>query len=130
MRGKEKPTVDTWYDGRRARPGDFVTKCYYSDRGVYEVVEVSPSGKTLTVQPVKATLLNAPNSGEKDALHFSPGGFCGHMSGVQRYEYERLERDPKRFSKVRWSAKRGRYQGRGGIPGVIPGAYQHYDYNF
>ena len=123
-------SIENWHAGRRARPGDFVTKCHYTDRGVYEVVAVSPSGKTLTVQPAKSTLLNGPKSGEKDALHFSPGGFCGHMSGTQRYAYERLPRDPARFSKVRWSAKRGRYQGKGGHPSLIPGAFEHYDYNF
>jgi hypothetical protein len=34
----------------------------------------------------KAELLNGVNSGEEDALHFSPGGFCGHTSGEQRWK--------------------------------------------
>jgi len=128
---RRKRTIEGFIDGeRRAEPGDLVTKCYYSDRGTYEVVEVSPSGKTLVLQPVKTTLLNGFNSGEKDALKSYPGGFAHHVEGRQRYSYERLERDPKRFSKVRWSAKRKRYQGPGGHPSLIAGGHQHYDYNF
>jgi hypothetical protein len=129
---RRKRTIDGFVDGlRRAQPGDFVTKCYYSDRGAYEVVAVSPSGQTLTLHPLKATLLNGFDSGEKDALVSYPGGFAHHVEGHQRYRYERIEpKDPKRFSTVRWSKKRKRYQGRGGNPSVIAGAHQHYDYNF
>ena len=81
---RRKSTIEGFIDGeRRAEPGDFVTKCYYSDRGVYEVVEVSPSGKTLVLQPVNTTLLNGFNSGEKDALKVRKaraGGFVEELS--------------------------------------------------
>lgn len=126
----ERPTIETWYEGRRVRPGDFVTKCHYSDRDVYEVVEVSPSGKTLVLHPVKHVLLNGFKSGEPDALVSHPGGFAHHVTGTQRYRYERLEHEPGRYSRVRWSEKRRYYQSRGGHPTLIPGAHAYYDYNF
>jgi len=34
-------------------------------------------------------LLNNSGSNEPDALIFTPGGFAGHVEGVQRYKYER-----------------------------------------
>jgi hypothetical protein len=61
----------------------------YSDSRAYTVVKVSASGKKVTLQRDKAALLNGVNSGEQDALQFSPGGFCGHTSGTQRYSYEK-----------------------------------------
>lgn len=65
-----------------------VTMNQYSDRHAGTVVKVSDSGKTVLVQRDKATLLNGFNSGEPDALTFSPGGFCGHTEGTQRHSYE------------------------------------------
>lgn len=131
---RERPEVETWFKelelpGRRVQVGDAVTICLYSDREAYEVVKVSPSGKTLELYPLKATLLNGFNSGEPDALVSHPGGFCHHVTGTQRYRYERYEeKDPRRVSKARWSEKRARYQTPRGT--LIPGAHKHYDYNF
>jgi hypothetical protein len=63
------------------------TLCCYSDRMAFTIVKVSP--KSFIMQRDKAILLNGGNSGEPDALQFSPGGFAGHVSGTQRYRYER-----------------------------------------
>lgn len=61
----------------------------YSDVMAYTVLSVNKTGTVAVIQRDKATLLNGCNSGAPDAIHFEPGGFCGHMSGVQRYSYER-----------------------------------------
>jgi hypothetical protein len=57
----------------------------YSDRYAGTIVKITP--KSIQVQEDKAELLNGPKSGEPDAMHFESGGFCGHMSGEQRYAY-------------------------------------------
>ncbi len=67
--------------------GDGATYTLYTDRYACTVIAVSKSGKKVTLQRDHATLLNACNSGEPDALEFSPGGFCGHTSGTQRFSY-------------------------------------------
>lgn len=107
----------------------------YSDNKACTVIAVSKSGKRITLQRDKATLLNGADSGEKDALQFSPGGFVGHTSGQQRYAYES---DPNgstwEFSlrtyrgKTRWvlagdSAKSGQSC-------TLGKRHEHYDFNF
>lgn len=119
---------ETWNEGQPVKKGDLVTVCMYSDRSVYEVVGVSKTGKKLTLHPVKATLLNGFKSGEPDALVSHPGGFAHHVTGMQRYSYERLEKDPARMSFAFWSRKQSTY--RRGINRLAPGAHEHYDYNF
>jgi hypothetical protein len=57
----------------------------YSDRYAGTIVKVT--AKTIQAQEDKAELLNGFKSGEPDALTFTPGGFCGHVEGVQRYAY-------------------------------------------
>jgi hypothetical protein len=56
--------------------GDGATTCGWSDRHAGTVI--ARTAKTMKIQYDKATLLNGPDSGEKDALKFSPGGFVGH----------------------------------------------------
>lgn len=111
--------------------GDGATVCYWTDRKACTVVKVSASGKRVWVQRDKAKLLNGVNSGEEDALEFTPGGFCGHMSGSQRYEYERdTEGEVMEFSlrkNGRWVMKGN--TARGGLR-LTEGRYEHYDYNF
>jgi hypothetical protein len=131
-----RATVETWYEGRPVKVGDYVTVCMYSDRNAYEVVAVSRTGKVITLRPLKATLLNGVGSGEPDALVSHPGGFCHHVTGRQRYRYEPELVPPsgitpkQRQRRVHWSAKRGTYTTRGGVNRLIPGAHEHYDYNF
>ncbi len=128
----ERNALEAWYEGRRARPGDLVTRCMYTDRDVYEVVAVSKSGAMLSLYPVEAVLLNGFNSGEPDALVSHPGGFAHHVEGQQRYRYElapESERHPERVSKAHWARRRGSYQAPGRNR-LVPGAHKHYDYNF
>lgn len=104
--------------------GDYATALGYSDRYAYEVV--ARTAKTLTLRRLKATLLNGAASGEPDALHFSPGGFCGHTSGTQRYSYAPMPEAPT--VKAHWSPKRGCF--KMGTSRIVLGASEHYDFNF
>ena len=121
--------------------GDGVTLCGYSDREAYTVIAVTP--KTITIQRDKATLLNGFDSGEPDALQFSPGGFCGHTYGQQRYSYERNPNGSigkchmrKRPTLVWTKGEDGRYSDvptadfRHGSSRVVAGRSEYYDYNF
>ncbi len=111
--------------------GAGVSICGYSDVYACSIVEVSKSGKSIKVVRDKSVLLNGVGSGEPDALKFSPGGFCGHMSGIQRYSYEpNPEGYPESFS----LRKNGRWVRKGesakGGSKLIAGRHEHYDYNF
>lgn len=102
--------------------GDGATLCGYSDREAYTVV--ARTAKTLTLQEDKATLLNGFDSGEADALKFTPGGFSGHTDGTQRYAYAANPEGRKviaRLTKKGWTVQTQR---------VIAGRHHHYDYNF
>lgn len=102
--------------------GDGATVSGWSDSEVHTVI--ARTAKTLTLQRDKATLLNPVGSGEKDALQFAPGGFVGHTSGVQRYEYERDENGETcvaRLTKRGWQVNGSR---------VGSGRFEHYDFNF
>lgn len=111
--------------------GDGATINHWTDRSACTVIEVSKSGKRITIQRDKATLLNAMNSDAEDKLECSPGGFVGHVYGRQRYEYERDENGSKTdftFRKTgRWMQKGT--NGRTGTS-VSKGRNEHYDYNF
>jgi len=81
-----------------------------------------------------ARLLNGPDSNEPDKLQFSPGGFCGHMSGEQRYEYAPGDGRPIAFT----LRKNGEYKLLGtSISGSMSAwgwltdcRHKHHDYNF
>lgn len=102
--------------------GDGATLSGYSD--CHACTVIARTAKTLTLRRDKATLLNGTNSGQPDALRFSPGGFVGHTSGTQRYEYSS---DPSgyvviaRLTKTGWKA-----QGKA----LSAGRHEHYDFNF
>jgi hypothetical protein len=128
--------------------GDGMTIHGYSDAHAYTVIAVTAC--TIKLQRDKATLLNGANSGEADALKFSPGGFVGHTSGTQRYAYERdtngeivtarLAKKPARI----WTKDAGEeyapgqraygyvekpaFTARGQT--VTEGRHEHYDFNF
>lgn len=108
-----------------------LTEHGYSDSRAYTVVKVSASGKTCWATRDKATLLNGFKSGEPDALVSTPGGFCHHVEGCQRYNYETdPTAHPHRFSLTKrgWRLV-GTSQHAGG--GVTMGVrHEHYDYNF
>ncbi len=105
------------------RIGDGATECGYSDRHAGTVIARTPA--TITLQLDKATLLNGYNSGEPDALSFTPGGFFGHTAGVQRYAYER---DPDGTTLVFRRRKNGQYMNNGSR--LVPGRNHYYDFNF
>jgi len=127
--------------------GDGATLCMYSDRQAYTVIKVT--AQSVTLQRDKATLLNGHNSGEPDALTFTPGGFVGHTEGIQRYKYEadpkgeiivaRMKRKPRRVSLPcgEWvENERGLFTERLApwfkhkSSTVVPGRSEHYDFNF
>lgn len=103
----------------------------YSDRQAFTVVEVLAGGKKVVVQRDKATLLNGCNSGEPDALKFAAGGFCGHMSGQQRYSYEAQPNATRRTFSLR---KNGRFIEQGaslsGSELIVGKRVEFYDFNF
>lgn len=111
---------------------DPVTYTSYTDSHAGWVTKVSPNGKTVEVELAEATLLNGPNSGEPDALTFSPGGFCGHVSGTQRWKIERATNPARLKFTLRknnmWKiAKHGTKS-----PGCVlhKGHSHYYDFNF
>ena len=78
---KSEPTIG----GGATVPG-------YTDKTAYTVIAIPKRGKdgeplSAVLRADRAKLLNGANSGEPDALTFSRGGFVGHTSGTQRYEY-------------------------------------------
>ena len=105
--------------------GDGATVCFFSDRRAGTIINVSKSGKKVDVQLDKATLIN------RDELEFSPGGFCCHVEGIQKYAYEP---DPDgviwRFS----LRKNGKYVRSGdsinGTRLILGIRAEHYDFNF
>jgi len=120
-----------------AKVGDGATICLYSDSHACTIIK--HTGKKITVQRDKATLLNGTNSNEKDALEFSPGGFVCHTSGRQRYSYERDEDgSTATYSRRYWENKHGKKYVRWVLVGsnkdngqtIISGRHEHYDYNF
>lgn len=110
--------------------GDGATECRWTDRKAGTVI--AKTATTITIQLDKAKLMNGVTSGEEDALTFDAGGFCGHTSGTQRYEYERDENGAiVKFTK---RANGGYYRvgsnGKGRAGRLIVGRSEHYDYNF
>jgi len=96
----------TYHDCRRANerarvaklvPGDGVHWNGWSD--IYAGHVVAVSGRTIWVVEAEAELLNGPDSGEADAMKFTPGGFCGHFSGSQRYAFAPGTGEPVKFTR-------------------------------
>lgn len=107
-----------------------VTVCGWTDSKAYTIVAVSKSGRTITLVRDVATLLNGQNSGEPDALQFSPGGFFGHTSGVQRYSYAPGNPNTSQVSKATLR-KNGQWRESVTNNRVLIGERtEHYDFNF
>lgn len=107
--------------------GEGATLIGYSDRQAYTVIAVHGSTR-VTLQRDKVTLLNPVGSGEPDALRFSPGGFVGHTSGVQRYSYEQ---DPDGVIEKATLRKDGSWRlARENARVLIGQRSEHYDFNF
>ena len=112
--------------------GDEVTYTIYTDSDCGWVSKVSPNGKTVLVEFANQILLNGPRSGEPDALSFSPGGFCGHVEGTQRWKISRIANPNVQKFTLR---KNGQWKIAGHAtksPGCVlnKGHYPHYDFNF
>ena len=117
--------------------GNAATFTTYTDSHACTIIEVRRNGRELVLREDKWSLLNGADSGAPDALEFSPGGFCGHTSGEQRYRYEpnpngrtyRVTRRVRRDGSITWK--------RVGHPTKSPGCVarlgvreRHYDFNF
>lgn len=107
------------------------TVCGYSDRHAGFISSVNKSGTKVTFRYGTAKLLNGVDSGEKDALQFSPGGFVGHTSGTQRWEIKDTNEEASRTFTLR---KNGKWIESGqtltGGARLVAGHSHHYDYNF
>jgi len=90
------------------------------------------------VRSIETKLLNGCESGEPDALRFESGGFVGHTSGEQRYEFGEMTGPEIVFSrrengtgtaiaKLQGTSMRGSMRAWGVLS---HGHRKHYDYNF
>ncbi len=138
-RSEMDKALATGSDDRRFKVGDGVHWSEGSDVAPGTVVSVSRSGNQITVSIDDAKLLNGVDSGQPDALHFAPGGFVGHTSGVQRHEFSQPAPGTRRFQTFsRRKAMEGLYKlqgtsARGSMRawGILRhGRQSHYDYNF
>lgn len=114
----------------RFEVGDGATFTSWSDSQAGTIIEAGE--KRVVWQRDKATLLNGVQSGAEDALTFDAGGFCGHTSGTQRYEYERDEDGAIRPFTLRkngqWKLAGASYRSPGNV--LTAGRGEHYDFNF
>ena len=126
-------TITATTTDSRFQLGDGVSWGQGTDRVPGTVVRVTP--RAVFVVADDAELLNGTTSGQADALHFAPGGFVGHTSGRQRYQFTGGNGPAVRFS---WRKGSQRFQMAGtsstgsmGTWGLLShGRYKHYDFNF
>jgi len=117
-----------------ANVGDGATWSLYTDRKAGTIVK--RSAKRITIRLDAATLLNGPDSGEDDALVFTPGGFAGHISGTPRYRYEddpegrvlTFSRRVRKNGQVVWKLVGTDTHAAGNS--LDAGRHHFYDYNF
>lgn len=110
-----------------AKIGDPVHWAGWSD--VYPGWIVAMTATRITVERGEGRLLNGANSGERDALTMTPGGFCAHTEGVQRWEVYR----PTDASRVVFTRRKdGRFRRVGSSSGgvLFHGIEMYYDFNF
>lgn len=130
-------TTTTMTTNIRFQVNDKATFNLYSDSNAGYIVKVSKSGKKVWFCRAEAKLLNGANSGEPDALEFSPGGFCGHTSGFQRWQIAETPRNERPTCFTLRVQKNGeeiwKMVGHGTYsPGctLSGGHHHHYDFNF
>ena len=133
------PKLTTTIDGTFTI-GDGATYRLHTDCAAYTVVGIERGGRTVVLQADTATLLNAPASGEPDALTAIPGGFSVIVSGTQRWAYEPNPGGAIIRASLRAVKRNGvvvrevwKLAGHGTMsPGcsVTPGRRAHYDYNY
>jgi hypothetical protein len=129
LRVKERQVHDSF--AALVQVGDPVTRSGYSDCHAGYVIQINKARTKLVMKDGDARLLNGPNSGEPDALVFTPGGFCGHTSGTQRWEIKPSELARVTVFSLR---KNGRWIETGlaqnqGKP-LCAGHHPHHDFNF
>lgn len=113
--------------------GDKATHTLHTDRRAGYIVSVSPNGKTVWFAEAQAKLLNGANSGEPDALEFTPGGYVGHTSGTQRWEVAEVPMDGYLGKFTLRSNNRWKVSGGGTYtPGntLNAGHSPYYDFNY
>ena len=110
-----------------AQIGDPVHWSGWSDTHTGWIVAMTPT--RITVEQGEGRLLNGANSGEADALQMTPGGFCAHTEGVQRWEISRTPNAPTLTFTRR---KDGRFRRVGNTSGGLlwHGLEMYYDFNF
>lgn len=119
-------------DAPKFKVGDGASWTLYTDTHAGFIIEVSANGETVKWQAATATLLNGANSDAADKLEFSPGGFVGHTSGIQRYD---IKPNPAGEIQTFTLRDNGRWvlAGHGAKQrgnSLSPGLREHYDYNF
>lgn len=108
-----------------------------SDAHACTVIAVDRKVTRVTLRRDKATLVNGVESGEPDALKFTPGGFCGHTSGVQRHTYEPdpngveyvVTRRVRKNGDVTWKQV-GHATTAPGLSAHFRCRNEHYDFNY
>ena len=116
------------YNGGTKQPtvGMFANFSGYSDTSPYEIIAVSPSGKTLTIRSMTATEL----PWKKD---YHVGGFSGHLANQRDQKWD-IKSDPNgHVTKIRLSVRNGRvmgWQNNGQNYGINSVPHKFYDYNF
>jgi hypothetical protein len=105
-----------------------VTYCMWSDREVYTIIDVSKSGRVITVQRDKKVALHKPED-----LGFVPGGFSAIATTQDNQKWE-MAADPTGYTRKFSLRKNGRWCEVGSndrSPGLaINVASEFYDYNF
>jgi hypothetical protein len=106
--------------------GDGATWVVHTDRHAGTIVEVSKSGKKITLQRDTATRLTDPE--------FLAGGFSAHCTNNNEIEYS-YEQNPEGAKSVftlrangEWKLQNTSADGYGN--NLIAGRREHYDYNF
>jgi len=124
-------------ENHEPRVGDGATYTVWSDSFACTVIEVRRNGREAVLQRDKAVLLNGMNSGEPDALVAHPGGFCAHVTGTQRYKYEkdpegeifRVSKRTLKSGRIVWKLVGKPTKSPGGFA-TFSGRSAHHDYNF
>lgn len=108
--------------------GDGATIFGWSDQHAATIISISKSKRAVIIQEDTATLLNGYNSGQPDALIMVSGGFAGHTTGTQRWEFKPNPQGSQHRVSLR---KNGKWIISGTKTPVILGVRNHYyDFNF
>ncbi len=117
--------ISTWNCNFKPEVGIGVTELLYTDREVYTIINVSKSGKVITIQEDECTLLN------QDELEFHVGGFAAHCSNQSQ---QRWECKPNPNGKIMKASLRKdgifRIKGCTSSGKLVEGRHKFHDFNF